>query len=92
MQSPTPLYIEDLTQVVISYEMTTSVRFVLSYDILNTILLPLQWIIFPRKISTVVTDVVNDITYSRKSVNTCAVMTLLLHDVIHWKTATSHDK
>ena len=40
----------------------------------------------------VVADVVNDVTYSRKSVNTRVVMTLLLHDVIHWKTATSYDK
>ena len=39
----------------------------------------------------VVRDVVNDVTYSRKSVYTRVVMTLLLHDVIHWKTATSYD-
>ena len=44
------------------------------------------------KINIVVTDVVNDVTYSRKSVNTCVVITLLLHDVIHWKTAMSYDK
>ena len=78
------------------------------------------------KINNVVTDVVNDVTYSRKSVNTrrgraltnvertCGstpllyiymyrkgnkicltsrvVITLLLHDGIHWKTATSYDK
>ena len=44
------------------------------------------------KIYIVATDVVNDVTYSRKSVNTCVVITLLLHDVIHWKTATSCDK
>ena len=37
------------------------------------------------KISIVITDVVNDVTYSRKSVNTRVVITLLLHDVIHWK-------
>ena len=40
----------------------------------------------------VVTDIVNDVTYSRKSVNTLVVITLLLHDVIPWKTATSYDK
>ena len=47
---------------------------------------------FPIKINIVVTDVVNDGTHSRKSVNTCVVITLLLHDVIHWKTAKSYDK
>ena len=46
---------------------------------------------FPLKINIVVTDFVNDVTYSRKSVNTRVVITLLLHDVIHWKTATSYD-
>ena len=44
------------------------------------------------KIYIVVTDVVNDVTYSRKSVNTCVVIWFLWHDVIHWKTATSYDK
>ena len=39
----------------------------------------------------VVRDAVNDVTYSRRSVYTRVVMTLLLHDVIHWKTATSYD-
>ena len=42
------------------------------------------------KINIVVTDVVNDITYSRKSVNTHVVITLLIQDVIHWKTVTSY--
>ena len=41
------------------------------------------------KIYIVVTDVVNDVTYSRKSIN--MVITLLLHGVIHLKTATSYD-
>ena len=75
--------------------MTTRVRFVLSYDFLNTLytlLSPLKVDIFPMKINIVVTDVVNDLTYFRKSVNTRVVITLLLHDVIHWKTATSYDK
>ena len=40
----------------------------------------------------VVTDVINDVTYSCKSVNTCVVIRFLLHDIIHWKTATSYDK
>ena len=44
------------------------------------------------KINIVVTDVVNGVKYSRKSVNTRVVITLLLHDVIHWKTVTSYDK
>ena len=43
------------------------------------------------KIDIVVTDVISDVTYSRKSVNTPVVITLLLHDVIHWKTATAFD-
>ena len=67
--------------------MTTTVRFVLSYDFLNRI-----EDIFPMKINIVVTDVVNDVTNSRKSVNTCVVITLLSHDVIHLKTSTSNDK
>ena len=41
----------------------------------------------------IVMDVVNDLTYSRKSVNTRVAITLLtFHDVIHWKTATSYDE
>ena len=44
------------------------------------------------KIYIVVTDVVNDVTHSRKSVNTRVVIRFLWHDVIHWKTATSYDK
>ena len=43
------------------------------------------------KINIVVTDVVNDVTYSHKSVNTRVFITLLLHDIIHRKTATSYD-
>ena len=35
------------------------------------------------KTDIVVTDVVNDVTYSRKNVNARVVITLLLHDVIH---------
>ena len=51
---------------------------------------------FTMKIYSVVTctDVANDVTYSRKSVNTRVVVTLFvnLHGVIHCKTATSYDK
>ena len=44
------------------------------------------------KIYIVVTDVVNDVTYSRKSVTTRVVIRFLCNDVIHWKTATSYNK
>ena len=68
--------------------MTSSVRFVLSYDFLNTTV-AFKVDIFPVKIDIIVTAVINDVTYSHKSVNTPVVITLLLHEVIHWKTATS---
>ena len=71
--------------------MTTSVRFVLSYDFKYNFI-GFKMVIFPMKINIVVTDIVNDVTYSRKSVNTCVVITLLLHDVIHRKAATLYDK
>ena len=41
------------------------------------------------QIYIVVTDI-NDVTYSHESVNTCGHNTFVLHDVIHWKTATSY--
>ena len=44
------------------------------------------------KINIVVTDILNDVTYFSKSVNTRVVVTHLLHDVIHSKTATSYEK
>ena len=44
------------------------------------------------KLYIVVTDVVNDVTYSRESVNTRVVKTRSLHGVIDWKTAASYDK
>ena len=44
------------------------------------------------KIYIVVMDIINDVTHSRKSVNTHVVITLLLHGVTHWKTAMSNDK
>ena len=44
------------------------------------------------KFYIVVPDVVKDVTSSRKSVNTCVVITLLLHFVIDWKPAASYDK
>ena len=47
--------------------------------------------IFSMKIY-IVTDVVSDVTYSRKSVNTLVVIRFLRHDIIHWKTAMSYDK
>ena len=42
------------------------------------------------KVCFVVTDVVSDVTYYRKSVH--VIITCLLHDVIHWKSATSYDR
>ena len=71
--------------------MTTSVRFVLPYDFVKYDFIAFKVDIFPMKINIVVTDVVNDVTYSHKSVNTCVVIALLLHDVIHWKTAMLYD-
>ena len=43
------------------------------------------------KINIVVTDVVNDVTYSRKSVNTRVAITLLLHDVSVYQSALSQN-
>ena len=55
--------------------------------------------IFSVKIYIVVTDVVNDVTFSRKSVNSGhntllhdVIHWTLLHDVIHWKRAMPYDK
>ena len=45
-----------------SYEMTTSVRFCLSYDPLNGILLPSKMSIFPARKRIVDTDIVSDVT------------------------------
>ena len=57
--------------------MPTNVRFVLSDDFQNRILSSAKR---TRKFyMIVVTDVVNDVTYSRKSVNTRVVKTLFYH-------------
>ena len=48
--------------------------------------------IFSMKIYIVVTDVVNDVTYSCKSVNTRVVITLLSYDVAVFQWITSCDK
>ena len=49
--------------------MITSVRFILSYDFKIRILSPAKWTyLISMKIYTVVTDVVNDITFSHESV------------------------
>ena len=58
------LDIEDLTRVVISYDF-----FAFEHVKVD---------IFSVKIYIVVTDVVNDITFSRKSVNTRVVITLFI--------------
>ena len=57
--------------------MTTSVGFVLSYDFLKYYFIAFKKDIFPMKINIVVTDIVNDVTYSHKSVNTCAHNTFI---------------
>ena len=44
------------------------------------------------RIYTVVTDVVNDVMYSRKSLYTCGFNTFYYNDVIHWETETSYEK
>ena len=38
-----------------------------------------------------IVDMVNDVTNSCKSVNTCMIIIYLLHDVIHWITGISYD-
>ena len=52
--------------------MTRSVGFVLSYDFKNVILSPSKWTYFHNL--HYVMDVVNDVKYSRKSVNTRVVI------------------
>ena len=49
--------------------------------------------LFSLKIYTVLAQVINDVMYCHKSVNTHVHDTLyfLLHDIIHWKTVTSYD-
>ena len=55
--------------------MTTSVRSVLSYDSQKKDFIAFKVDIFSKKIYIVVTDVVNDVTCSSRSVNTCVVIT-----------------
>ena len=50
----------------ISYEMTTSVRFCLSYDPFNGIKSPIKLTLFQQENAD--TDVANDVTYTRQSV------------------------
>ena len=57
--------------------MITSVRFVLSYD-LKYDFIAFKGDICSMKIYIVVTDVVDDVTYSRKSVNTRVATTLFI--------------
>ena len=49
-----------------SYEMTTSVRFCLSYDLLNWDIIAFKMNIISIRERIVDTDVVNDITYTRQ--------------------------
>ena len=58
--------------------MTTSVRSVLSYDSQKKDFIAFKVDIFSKKIYIVVTDVVNDVTCSSRSVNTCVVITLFI--------------
>ena len=75
-------FIEDLTRVVISYKITTSVRFCLSYD-------PLKRDFIAFKVTII--SIRKRITCSCQSVITLVAIRCLWHDVIHWKTAMSSD-
>ena len=76
--------IEDLTRVVISYEMyETSVRFCLSYDHLKWDFIAFKMNIISLRKRIVDTDVVNDVMHARQSVITRVVIRFLRHDVIH---------
>ena len=88
------MYIEDLTRVVISYEiyktslwrvsqisyeMTTRVRFCLSYDPLKRDFIAFRMNIISVRKCIVDTDVFNDVTCARQSV----IMIFLSNDVIY---------
>ena len=68
---------EDLTRVVISYEMTTSVNSVYHMALSNAVLS-----LSTRK-RIVDTDVVSDVTCTYQNVITRVVIRFLLYDVIH---------
>ena len=100
-------HIQDLTRAVVSceiyesslwrvsytsYEMTTSVRFCLSYGPSKWDFIALRMIIISIWKCIVDTDVVNDVKDMRQSVITRVVIRFLWNDVIHWITATSCDK
>ena len=58
--------------------MTTSVRFVLHHMTSKIGFITFKVDIFSLKINIVVTDVINDVAYSCKSVNTRLVITLFI--------------
>ena len=58
--------------------MTMSVRFVLSYDLEKRILSAYKVDTFSMKINVLVTDGVNDVTISHKSVDTRVVITFAI--------------
>ena len=66
-----------------SYEMTTSVRFCLSYDLLKLDFIAFRMGNISSRKRIVDTDVVNDATRLRQSVITRVVIRFLLHDVFH---------
>ena len=68
--------------MVISYEMTMSVRFCLSYDPLKWDFITFKMNITSLRKSIVDMDVVHDVSYTRQSVITHVVIQFLWHDVI----------
>ena len=73
----------------ISYEMTTSVTFCLSYNPLKWDFIAFKMNIISIRKCIVDMDVVNDVTCTRQSVFTCVVIRVLRHEIIHWLTSTS---
>ena len=69
--------------MVISYEMTTSVRFCISYDPLKLDFIAYKMNIISIRKCIVDTDVVSDVTYPRQGVITRVVIRFLWHGVIH---------
>ena len=68
------IYEMSRTLVVISYEMTTNVRFCLSYDPLKLDFIALEMENISRRKRIVDTDAVNDVTSTRQSIITHVVI------------------
>ena len=77
--------------MVISYEITRSVRFSISYDRSKWGFIVIKMNIIAKRKRIVDTDVVNDVTSTRQSVITRVAMRHLWHDVIHCITVTPYD-